>query len=105
MTDLDVALALFQLVALVIPPIAVLIQMLRKSQNLPWQLRKWSFGLVILSVLSFIASGAVVTLWVVQSLTPPPLLAAGLGLTLVGLLPFALFTAVLYREHRLEHGP
>lgn len=101
----DVALALLQLVALTIPPIAVLIQMLRNSGNLPWRLRKWSFGLVIVSVLAFIATGISVLAYFLTHVAVPGLLVAGLGLTIVGLLPFALFTGVLYKEHRAEYGP
>jgi hypothetical protein len=101
----DVALALLQMVALTIPPIAVLIQMLRRSENLQWKMRKASFGLAIASVIAFIASGATVLGYFVSLVGVPPLLKIGLGLVLAGLVPFSLFTAVLYREHRIEFGP
>ncbi|MFC7141993.1 hypothetical protein ACFQMA_19425 [Halosimplex aquaticum] len=103
--SLDVALALLQLVALTIPPIAVLIQMLRKSENLPWRLRKLSFGLVIVSVVSFIATGVSVLTYFLVHVSVPGLLVVGLLLTVVGLIPFALFTGVLYKEHKAAHGP
>ncbi|WP_317988519.1 hypothetical protein [Haloprofundus salinisoli] len=96
----DIALGLLQLVALTIPPIAVLIKMLRRSENLAWRTRKLSFGLAIGSVVSFIATGAIVVLYLVSSTTLPLLLQVGLALAVVGLLPFALFTLVLYREHK-----
>lgn len=101
----DVALGLLQLVALAIPPIAVLIQQLRKSENLPWRMRKWSFGMAILSVVSFIATGAVVVLYLSRSMALPILLDVGLVATVVGLVPFALYTGILYREHKAEFGP
>lgn len=103
--SVDVATSLFQLVALSVPPIAVLIQMLRKSSNLPWQYRKWSFGMALLSVVSFIATGAVVAVHLVIYVELRPLLAAGMFLAVIGLIPFALFTIILYREHKAEFGP
>lgn len=101
----DIALGLLQLIALAIPPVAVLIQMLRKSENLQWRWRKLSFGLAILSVVSFIGTGIVVLLYFLSAFSLPPLLQAGFVLTVLGLLPFALFTGVLYREHRQRFGP
>lgn len=103
--SVDVATALFQMVALAVPPIAVLIQMLRKSENLPWVYRKWSFGLAITSVVSFIATGALVAAYLVIHTGPPVLLSAGLVLAILGLVPFSLFTGILYKEHKSEHGP
>lgn len=103
--SVDVATSLFQLVALSVPPIAVLIQMLRKSSNLPWRYRKWSFGMALLSVVSFIGTGAVVAVYLAASQGLPALLVGGLGLAVVGLVPFALFTIILYEEHKAEFGP
>lgn len=103
--SVDVATALFQMVALAVPPIAVLIQMLRKSENLPWKYRKWSFGLAITSVVSFIATGGLVAAYLVIHTGPPALLSAGLVLAILGLVPFSLFTGILYKEHKTEHGP
>ncbi len=103
--SVDVALALLQLVALTIPPIAVLIQLLRKSENLPWKMRKWSFAMAIVSVVSFIGTGAVVVTYFFLTMDLPTLLDAGLLLTVVGLVPFALYTLILYREHKAEFGP
>lgn len=101
----DVALALLQMVALTIPPIAVLIQMLRRSENLAWTWRKASFGLAIASVLAFIASGATVIVYFANLASVPVVLQVGMVFLLAGLVPFSLFTGVLYREHRVEFGP
>lgn len=96
----DIALGLLQLVALSIPPIAVLIKMLRAADDLPWRLRKLSFGLAIASVLSFIGTGAAVVAFLLTRVAIPGSLAAAMALAVVGLVPFALFTGVLYVEHR-----
>lgn len=96
----DIALALLQLIALAVPPIAVLLQMLRESQNLEWQTRKFSFGLAITSIVSFLGAGAVTLLYFVQQHELGLLLRSGLILSVVGLVPFALFTGVLYVEHK-----
>lgn len=101
----DVALNLLQLVALTIPPIAVLIQMLRRSKNLEWRMRKWSFGLAITSVVAFIGAGISVVAYFLVSVNVPVLLGTGLALAVVGLIPFALFTGILYQEHKAEFGP
>lgn len=101
----NVALALLQLVALAVPPVAVLLQMLRKSENLEWRTRKFSFGLAIASILSFIGAGVAALLYLVTQFEVATLLVMGMGLAVVGLVPFAAFTAVLYREHRLSFGP
>jgi hypothetical protein len=100
--SVSVATSILQLVALAIPPVAVLIQMLRRSQNLPWKYRQLSFGLAIASVVFFILTGILVLVYFVVSLGIPPLLQVATGLTVLGLLPFALFTLVLYREHKME---
>ncbi|MFC5971005.1 hypothetical protein ACFPYI_06625 [Halomarina salina] len=96
----DVALGLLQLVALSIPPIAVLIKMLRSADDLPWKLRKLSFGLAIASVLSFIGTGAAAVLFLMGQATIPTTLVLAMGLAVFGLVPFALFTGVLYVEHK-----
>lgn len=101
----DIALNLLQLVALTIPPIAVLIQMLRRSENLEWRMRKWSFGLAITSVVAFIGTGITVLVYFLRSANVPALLGVGIGLAVVGLVPFALFTGILYQEHKAEFGP
>jgi hypothetical protein len=100
-----VALGLLQLVALTIPPIAVLIKMLRTSGNLEWRARKLSFGLALTSALSFIGTGAVVVVYFLTAAGLPAILRAGLALTVFGLAPFGLFIGILYREHRAEFGP
>ena len=103
--SVGVATALFQLVALAVPPIAVLIQMLRRSENLPWRYRKWSFGMALASVLSFIGTGGLVAAYLVLQTDPPRLLTVGLVLAVVGLVPFSLFLGILYKEHRATYGP
>ena len=100
----NVALALLQLVALAIPPIAVLLQMLRKSENLKWQTRKFSFGLAIASIVSFIGAGIAALAYLVSYVQVPRLLVLGAGLAIIGLAPFAIFTGVLYREHKRTFG-
>lgn len=101
----DIALNLLQLIALTIPPIAVLIQMLRRSENLEWQLRKWSFGLAITSVIAFIGAGITVLVYFLWNAAIPALLAIGIAMTVIGLIPFALFTGILYKEHKAQFGP
>jgi cytochrome c biogenesis protein CcdA len=101
----DVALALLQMVALAVPPVAVLLQMLRKAENLQWQTRKFSFGLAIASILSFLGAGVASLLYLETQFEVAALLVIGMGLVVLGLVPFAAFTAVLYREHRLSVGP
>ena len=100
-----VALAVLQLLALAIPPIAVLIKMLRRSENLPWQYRKWSFGLALTSIVLFLTSGGAVLIYLSANFSLSPLLRVALLFTLLGLVPFALFTGVLYKEHKLTFGP
>lgn len=103
--SVDVALGILQLVALAIPPIAVLIQMLRKSENLAWRWRQLSFGLALASALSFIGTGVTVVVYLLSAAGLPGVLQLGLGLTVLGLVPFAVFIGVLYREHRAAVGP
>jgi hypothetical protein len=103
--DTTIALKLLQLVALTIPPIAVLIQMLRRSENLAWRMRKLSFGLALTSVVAFIGAGISVLVYFLRYVNVPMLLGAGLALAVLGLIPFALFTVVLYREHKANFGP
>jgi hypothetical protein len=101
----QIALAVLQLVALAIPPVAVLIKMLRHSENLGWTFRKLSFGMAILSVVFFILSGMAVLGYFYTAYVLEPLIKVALATTVAGLIPFALFTGVLYKEHREEFGP
>lgn len=103
-TSTDVALMLLQLIALTIPPAVVLIDQLRRTQNLEWTVRKLSFGLVFSSV-TLLLGGAVAVLLYFLTVSLPIALIAGLLLVLLGLLPLGAFILVLYREHRKEHGP
>ncbi|WP_276253949.1 hypothetical protein [Halomontanus rarus] len=102
---IDVALMLLQLVALTIPPVVVLIQLLKQSENLEWGYRKLSFGLVFSSVVLLIAGALAILTYFVTSLTLPVTVTGALVLVIVGLLPLVLFVGVLYREHRKEFGP
>ena len=101
----DLALAVLQLLALAIPPIAVLIKMLRTSENLPWKYRKASFGLALSSIVLFLTAGAATLVYLATSYEVPTLLQMALGFTVLGLVPFALFTGILYQEHKEEFGP
>ncbi|WP_238398099.1 hypothetical protein [Halorussus salinus] len=101
----DIALAVLQLVALAIPPVAVLIKMLRRSENLGWQYRRLSFGLAISSVVFFICSGIAVLGYFYTHFAVPTLVNVALAATVAGLVPFAVFTGILYKEHKEEFGP
>ena len=105
MINSTIALKLLQLIALAVPPIAVLIQMLQKSENLPWRTRKFSFGLAIISIASFICAGIATIGFFLRQFHLSPTLRTGLVLAIVGLVPFALFTGVLYIEHKANFGP
>ncbi|ELY99542.1 hypothetical protein C481_14953 [Natrialba asiatica DSM 12278] len=96
---------LLQLIALTIPPAVVLIDQLRRSQNLEWTIRKLSFGLVFSCVTLLLGGAVAVLLYFLTAVSLPITLIAGLLLVLLGLLPLGTFVLVLYREHRKEHGP
>lgn len=102
MSSQDIALALLQLIALAIPPVAVLIKMLRRSDNISWELRRFSFGLALGSLLFFLSSEAFVLLYFMRSYELPITIQAALVLILAGLVPFAAFTGVLYKEHKMN---
>lgn len=105
MSTEQIAVTLLQLIALAVPPIAVLLQMLRKSENLPWRTRKFSFMLAIGSTVSFIGAGIATIGFFFIQVQLPLLLQVGLLLTIAGLIPFALFTGILYIEHKANFGP
>ncbi|MFC5366046.1 hypothetical protein [Salinirubrum litoreum] len=96
--DTAVAATLLQLIALAIPPVAVLLQMLRNSEHLgdPW--RVFCFGLALSSVCFYLASGLAVLRFLSTALGAPLLLRGASGLLLLGLAPFAVFVVVLFRE-------
>ncbi|MWG33030.1 hypothetical protein [Halomarina oriensis] len=102
--ETDIALGMLQLVALSVPPIAVLIRMLRGADDLSWRLRKLSFGLAVTSVLSFIGAGAAVVAFLLSQAALPTTLVVGMTLAILGLVPFALFTGVLYVEHKRSYA-
>lgn len=101
----DVALMLLQLIALTIPPAVVLIEQLKRSENLEWRVRKLSFGLVSSSIVLLIAAAIAVLIYFLTALQLSGSVFAGLLLVILGLIPLAAFVGVLYREHREEHGP
>ncbi|MFC4990395.1 MULTISPECIES: hypothetical protein [Saliphagus] len=101
----DVAMMLLQLVALTIPSVVVLIQMLRRSENLPWRLRKVSFALVLSSIVLLLGGAIALLAYFALALSLPLTMYVALGLVFAGLCPFTAFMAVLYREHRAEFGP
>ncbi|WP_227378347.1 hypothetical protein [Haladaptatus halobius] len=101
----NIALAVLQLLALAIPPIAVLIKMLRQSENLPWRYRQVSFALALSSIVLFLASGGAVLVYLLLNVRLSPLLMLALAFTVLGLVPFALFTGILYKEHKMTFGP
>lgn len=101
----DIALMLLQLIALTIPPTVVLIEQLKRSENLEWKIRKLSFGLVGSSIGLLIAAAVAVLSYFLTALRLSGSITIGLVLVIVGLVPLAAFVAVLYREHRKEHGP
>lgn len=104
MSNTDIALALLQMIALAIPPVAVLVKMLRKSDNIKWRTRQFSFLLAAGSILSFLGGEAAVLLYFFDNLNLPFLLRLAMVLILAALVPFALFMGVLYREHQLEYA-
>lgn len=101
----DVALMLVQLIAITIPSTVVLIDQLRRSDNLKWRFRKLSFGLVASCIALLIAAAIAVLSYFIAQLQLPNTVSAGLLLVIIGLLPLGAFVAVLYREHRKEFGP
>lgn len=101
----NLASSLLELVALAIPPVAVLIRMLRHSDNIEWRTRKWSFALAAGSVVFFLLAAGTLAIHLVLTYSLPTTLEIALTLTVLGLVPFAAFMGVLYREQRLEFGP
>jgi hypothetical protein len=93
-----VAATLLQLVALAVPPVAVLLQMLRDADDLGTPLRVFSFGLALSSVCFYLASGVAVLRYLGTAVGEPLLLRAAGGLLLLGLAPFGVFVLVLFRE-------
>lgn len=100
----QIALKLLQMISLTIPPVAVLIQMLRQSENLPWRTRQFSFGLALTSVLAFVGAGAAILWGFLQNVSLTAPVTYSMALVVVGLVPFALFIGVLYVEHRANFG-
>jgi hypothetical protein len=82
----NIALNLLQLVALMIPLVVVLMQVLRNSGNHEWLMRKWNFRVAITGVIMFIAGVISVLLYFFQYANVPMLLGAGLALTVLSIL-------------------
>jgi hypothetical protein len=96
---------LIQLIAITIPSTVVLINLLRRSDNLKWKYRKLSFGLVASCITLLLTAAIGVLSYFFAQLRLPATIDAGLVLIILGLLPLGVFVAVLYREHRKEFGP
>lgn len=100
----EIALILLQLVALAIPPVTIMLRMLRRSENIEWKTRRFSFVLASGSILLYIGAGIAVLAYLLSAFALPTLLQVALVATILGLLPFALFTGIVYREHRQAFG-
>ncbi|WP_277554126.1 hypothetical protein [Halobaculum limi] len=101
----DVALTMLQLQALAIPPVTILLKMLRRSDNLPWAARKAGFLSAIASIGLFLAGAAGAITFLVSTTSFPPVLQLTFGVTVLALLPFLFVAAVLYRDHQANFGP
>ncbi|WP_227380679.1 hypothetical protein [Haladaptatus halobius] len=91
-------------IALGIPPIAVLIKMLRRSKNLAWRYQQASLVLALSSIALFLTMGGAVFAYLLLNVRLSPLLMVALAFTVLGLVPFALFTGILYKEHKMTFG-
>ncbi|WP_435097152.1 hypothetical protein [Halarchaeum sp. P4] len=102
MSAQDVALSIIQLVSLTVPPIAVLIKMLRNSENIEWRTRQFAFGLAVSALLFFILGEAFTLAWLLGNAGIPQLLSYGLICVLIAVTAFPPFMYVLYREQKLR---
>ncbi|MFB6221548.1 MAG: hypothetical protein ABEH90_08925 [Halolamina sp.] len=100
----EIALFLLQLLALSIPPVTILIKLLRRSENLPWITRKAAFFSSIASITLFLTASALVLGYLFNSITLPLLLQVAFGVTIVGMVPFLFVTVALYRDHKANFG-
>lgn len=100
----DTSLFVLQLVALAIPPMTILIRMLRKSGNVSWRMRQLSFFSAGGSILLFLLAGALVLVHLVQSQDYPRVLDFALMSTVVGMAPFLIVLGVIYKEHKANFG-
>lgn len=100
----DVALFLLQLLALSIPPVTILIKLLRRSENLPWPTRQAAFFSAIASITLFLTASALVLGYLFTSINLPFLLQVAFGVTVVGMAPFLFVTVALYRDHKANFG-
>lgn len=98
----QIALALLQMISLAIPPVAVLVKMLRKAENISWRTRQFSFILAAGSIVMFLAGEAAVLMYFRRNVQLDPLIQLSMVFILLALIPFALFMGVLYREQQLN---
>lgn len=96
-----IAAALLQLVALAILSTTLLVQTLRTKRR-SWRYRRFSFGVAVMSIGSFVCAGIVTAVFFLSQFDLAVLLRAGLLLTVVGLASFLLFIGALYDEHGTE---
>lgn len=102
MSNESVALSIIQLVSLTVPPIAVLIKMLRNSENIQWRTRQFAFGLAVAALLLFILGEAFTLAWLLGVEGLPQYLSYALICVLLAVIAFPPFMYVLYREQKLR---
>ncbi|GGL61673.1 hypothetical protein [Halocalculus aciditolerans] len=100
--DITIALKLLQMISLAIPPVAVLVKMLRKAENISWQTRQFSFALAGGSIVMFLCGEAAVLVFFYQQVELSPIIQIAMVFIMLALVPFALFMFVLYREQQLN---
>lgn len=97
-----IPLALLQMISLAIPPVAVLVKMLRKAENISWRTRQFSFALAGGSIVMFLCGEASVLVYFYNNVDLDPIIQIAMVFILLALVPFALFMFVLYREQKLN---
>lgn len=98
-----IAAALLQLVALAILSTALLVRTLRTDRR-SWRYRRFSFGVAVMSVGSFVCAGIATVGFVLARFDLTVLLRAGLLFAVVGLASFLLFIGALYDERGTDLG-
>lgn len=101
----SLALFMLQLLALAIPPVTILIKMLRRSENISWQLRRLSFLSATSSIALFLLAIGAILVYLLGSQSLPMTLQFALGATVVGLVPFLVVTHTVYQDHKANFGP
>lgn len=92
------ALTLLQLITLGIPPVAIIGRHLWFAENLSWRMRQFGFVLATSSITFFLIAEGIVLYYVIRSLEVPTELRYGSIIIILGLVPFAVFLSVVYRE-------